>query len=62
MDDVHERFGHLMTSLDLAWLDPELFSKAISEKGAPLHQCWGFIDGTIRPISRPIRNQRIMYS
>lgn len=62
MDDVHERFGHLVISLDLVWLDPELFAKAISTKGAQLRQCWGFIDGTIRPISRPIRNQRIMYS
>ena len=62
MDDVHERFGHLMTSLNLVWLDPALFSKAISAKGAPLQKCWGYIDGIIRPIGRPIRNQKIMYS
>lgn len=62
MDDIYERFNHLLTSLDLVWLDPELFSQAVEAKGAPLHHCWGFIDGTPRPIARPIRNQRIMFS
>lgn len=62
MDDLYDWFKHLLSSLNLAWLDPELFSKVISNKGAPLNQCWGFIDGTARPIARPIRNQRIMFS
>ena len=60
MDDIYERFNHLLTSLDLVWLDPELFSQAVEAKGAP--QCWGIIDGTPRPIARPTRNQRIMFS
>ena len=38
------------------------FAEAIERKGAPLTSCFGFIDGTTRPIARPIRNQRIMYS
>ena len=38
------------------------FSAAVHAKGAALQQCWGFIDGTVRPIARPTRNQRIMYS
>ena len=62
MDDLYDRFKHLLNSLDLVWLDPELFSKVINNKGAPLNQCWGFIDGTARPIARPIRNQGIMFS
>ena len=62
MDDIYERFSHLLTSLDLVWLDPELFAEAIEAKGAPLHRCWGFIDGTPRPIARPVRNQRVMFS
>ena len=57
MDDIYERFNHLLTSLDLVWLDPEMFSLAVV-----LHQCWGFIDGTPRCIARPIRNRRIMFS
>ena len=52
----------MLTSLDLAWLDPAIFADAIHRKGAPLNQCWGFIDGTTRRIARPIRNQNVMYS
>ena len=44
------------------WLDASVFAKAVHDAGAPLDSCWGFIDGTARPIARPIRNQRIMYS
>ena len=62
MDDIYQRYNHLLNSLDLVWLDPEMFANAIHDKGAPLDQCWGFIDGTARPIARPIHNQRIMYS
>jgi hypothetical protein len=60
--DVHARFEHLLSSFSLAWLDLEAFAAAVHAKGAPLTQCFGFIDGTARPISRPIVNQRIMYS
>ena len=54
--------GTAILSLQLAWLDPETFSQAIHMKGAPLDNCWGFIDGTARPIARPKRNQKVMYS
>ena len=62
MEDIFQKFNHLLTSLELIWLDPAVFSDAIHAKGAALQQCWGFIDGTVRPIARPTRNQRIMYS
>ena len=62
IDDVYERYKERLTSLDLVWLDPEGFSRAIYAKGCPLTQCWGFIDGTAKSIARPIYNQRIMYS
>ncbi|XP_023221108.1 protein ALP1-like [Centruroides sculpturatus] len=39
-----------------------LFSQIITAKGAPLTNCWGFIDGTVRPICRPIRHQRVVFS
>ncbi|CAB1103153.1 unnamed protein product [Ectocarpus sp. CCAP 1310/34] len=32
-----------------------MFCQTIYEKSAPLTRCWGFIDGTIRAISRPKR-------
>lgn len=62
IDDLYTRFSPLLTSLDLVWLDPGLFSNAIHRKGAPLDQVWGFIDGTVRPTAKPVRLQRIMYS
>ena len=54
MDDIYDRFHHLLDSLDLVWLDPEAFAEAVHEKGAPLTGCWGFIDGTPWPIARPV--------
>ena len=32
------------------------------ECGAPLENCFGFIDGTVRPICRPGQNQRVVYN
>ena len=37
-------------------------ASAIHLKGAYLSNCWGFIDGTVRPVSRPRKNQRIVYN
>ena len=62
LDDLHYRFGHLLQDLELVWLEPGTFAEAIHSKGAPLKQCFGFVDGTVRQIARPIVNQRIMYS
>ena len=62
MDDVYEKFRDRLTSLNLVWLDPAAFSDAVHSQGAALNNCWGFIDGTVRPIARPTRNQNIMFS
>ena len=46
---LYERFGHLFTSFDQPWYSqPNLamFAAKIHAKGAPLTNCWGFIDGT----------------
>ena len=34
----------------------------IHRKGGALQNCWGFVDGTIRPVSRPGRKQRVLYN
>ncbi|VDI30162.1 Hypothetical predicted protein [Mytilus galloprovincialis] len=47
------------------WLSEEYlrtFAEVIHKRGSPLLNCWGFIDGTVMPICRPIRHQRIVYS
>ena len=40
----------------------ELCLSTILQKGAPLDNCFGFIDGTVRPICRPNRGQRTVYN
>lgn len=59
-------FGHLLKDLRAnPWLVPEAlatFAQAVHRKGAPLQTCWGFIDGTGRPICRPSRGQQEYFS
>lgn len=58
--------GHLLVDLNnLNWLDRQrmrLYARSINNKGAPLENCWGFIDGTARPICRPAINQEEYFS
>ena len=37
------------------------YADAVHSKGAVLDNCFGFIDGTVRPISRSMSNQRVVY-
>ena len=65
VDHVYNRFGRLLRDLNQPWLaSPELqiFADKIHSKGAPLSNCWGFVDGTVRPVCRPGKNQRIIYN
>lgn len=64
VEAIHERWGFLVEQLQHQAILPkiEMFCDAIHEKGAPLDRCWGFIDGTIRAISRPQRMQRLWYN
>ena len=40
----------------------QLYADAVSLKGAALNNCFGFIDGTVRPICRPGEHQRMVYN
>ena len=54
-----------LTSFDMPWLQQDhlqLYADVIHEKGALLVSCIGFIDGTVRPICRPTRHQRVCYN
>ncbi|CAB4040950.1 Hypothetical predicted protein, partial [Paramuricea clavata] len=65
VDDLYERYAHLFEDHDQPWLSPEnlqLYATAIHNKGAAIDNCWGFVDGTVRPICRPKRNQRDAYN
>ncbi|KAG3247902.1 hypothetical protein PI124_g7403 [Phytophthora idaei] len=38
------------------------YASAIYDKGAPLSTCVGFIDGTVRGMCRPNKNQQYVYN
>ena len=40
----------------------ESYTDVIFNKGAPLTNCFGFVDRTVRPISRPGESQRLVYN
>ena len=60
LDHVYDNFSHLPSTLAQPWIINGVpqFAAAVSAKNAPLVNCWGFIDGTVRAICRPSLNQR----
>lgn len=62
---IYNRWGHLLRDFtNAAWFTPErvqLYADAISRK-CPLPNCFGFIDGTVRPMCRPSEGQRGFYN
>ena len=62
---IYENWGFLMRNMNQNWLSRrnlELFAEVIHTKGAPLDNCWGFADGTTRPVYRPGQNQRLLFN
>ncbi|CAM1298097.1 Uncharacterised protein r2_g751 [Pycnogonum litorale] len=65
VNHVAEQFGNLLTNFNFPWMQVdklEMYCAAIKNQGAPLDSCWGFIDGTARPLARPIHLQRNLFS
>lgn len=65
VDYIYEEHQHRITGWNQAILNPiklEQYAEAISMKGAALDNCFGFIDGTVRPICRPGKKQRLVYN
>lgn len=65
LDWIYERHGHRITEWNNDILNPvalQNYADAVSGKGAALGNCFGFVDGTVRPICRPGENQRIVYN
>ena len=64
-DKVYSDWGHLLSTFNQPLLSPinlELYANAVHDKGAALGNCWGFVDGTVRALSRPNEFQRILYN
>jgi len=40
----------------------EMYARLAHDKGAALQNCFGYVDGTVRPIARPDQHQRVMYN
>ena len=65
MDIIFENQHHKISRWNPHILSPPLlqqYADVIHAKGAPLENCFGFIDGTVRPIARPGQHQRIVYN
>ena len=61
---IFETHRHLLTNLNQPWLSTHRLKEsadAIHYKGAPVSNCWGFIDGTVRPICRSGQKQIYLY-
>ena len=65
LDWIYNEHGHHLTDFNQPFLSRaslRTYADAIHQKGAALNNCWGFVDGTVRPICRPLQNQRIVYN
>ena len=65
LDYLYNTHAHHLRRFDqpiLSRRSLQLYCQAIHEKGAALDNCWGFVDGTVRPICRPGEHQRLVYN
>ena len=62
---IYETNHHRLTNWNDALLNPvslQRYADAVFFKGAALDNCFGFVDGTVRPICRPSEHQRLVYN
>ena len=65
IDFIYNTHGHRITRWNNLLLNPpalEMYARLVHHKGAALQNCFGFVDGTVRPIARPDQHQRVMYN
>ena len=64
-DFIFDMHGHRIMEWNNTVLNSrslEIYCNAIAAKGAALENCFGFVDGTVRPICRPGQHQRVAYN
>ncbi|CAH3183760.1 unnamed protein product [Porites lobata] len=65
VDFIFEHHSHRITGWNHTVLNAhslQIYADAVSNRGAALDNCFGFVDGTVRPICRPDLNQRLVYN
>ena len=65
LDFVYSSHRHRLESWNQPFLLPQVlerYAQTIHDRGAPLRNCFGFVDGTLCEIARPKNNQRIVYN
>ena len=62
---IYEFHGYRIAEWNHQLLSPAslgVYGDVIHAQGAALQNCFGFVDGTVRPICRPGENQRFVYN
>jgi hypothetical protein len=62
---LFDSFAAGLLTLDPVYLSAErlqTFVNAVERAGAPLPNCWAFLDGTFREIARPSENQQLFFN
>ena len=65
LDFVYRTHQHRLNSWNQRFLNPralEHYAQSIHSRGAPLENCFGFVDGSLCKIARPKNNQREVYN
>lgn len=65
IDYVYNVHGNRVLNWNREVLSPvnlQTYVDAVTATGVPLPNCFGFIDGSVRPISRPGEHQRPLYN
>ena len=63
---IFQRWSFLMHNFaEAPWFTPQrlqAYAEATSKAECPLLNCWGFVDGTVRAMCRPIVGQKAFYN
>ena len=65
LSHIYDAHYHCIQSWNQPFLMPqalETYAHAVHDKGVPLPNCFGFVDGTLCRIPRPKRDQRFVYN
>ncbi|KAE8266474.1 hypothetical protein A4X09_0g5877 [Tilletia walkeri] len=67
IDAIHQKWKHLLDINHgvnglLSPVSLDRYAKTLSFQGLPLRGVWGYVDGTLFPIARPVRGQRDVYT